>query len=122
MILDLILESNASRLQLGHCVLDTVTVERQVVRPSCCFSLIIDRMNAQISFWEIEYQPAIADIRIGQFQLVTDEGTCCLSLGAIKQSMKSPNHALSVSSLLLLTSYLICGLDRDRSFYVLLIQ
>src|SRR2546426_5222463 len=116
MILDLILERDPTCLQLGHRVLDTITVERQVVRPSRCFSLIIDRMNAQISFWEIEYQPAIADIRIGQFQLVTDEGTCCLSLGTIEQSMKSPNHALSVSSLLLLTSYLICGRDRHRRF------
>src|SRR5207245_10439694 len=107
MILYLILESDATCLQLGHRVLDTITVERQVVRPSCCFTLIIDRMNAQISFWEIEHQPAIADIRIGQFQLVTDECTCDRRLTTIEQSMKSPNHAHSFSSLLTLTSYLI---------------
>ncbi len=122
MILDLILERDPTCLQLSHRVLDTITVERQVVRPSRCFSLIIDRMNAQIGFWEIEYQPAIANIRTGKFQLVTNEGTCSFRLRTIEQSMKSPNHALSVSSLLLLTSYLICVGDRYRRFYDLLLQ
>src|SRR5687767_7954589 len=96
MVLDLAYELDPLRSEVCHRFPDIVAVERDVGgtgRGTVSFG----GMDAEVGFRRFEYQPAFADVRSDEPELVSKELPQGLGLGGVEHRMHASNHGALLS-------------------------
>src|SRR5205823_1820540 len=80
-------ELDAARLQFRHGLLDVIAVERNVRRARRGAVFRVGGVAAQVGLGQVEDQPALADVRRPEAQLVAEEGAQRLRLRLVKHGV-----------------------------------
>src|SRR5262249_15365534 len=91
-VADLLAELDAAALELGTVGRHVVAVKGDVGGPGGRSLRPAGGVAPQVRFGQVEDQPAAADVRAGEAQLVAEEGPEFLGLGGIEHRVYPANH------------------------------
>src|SRR5262245_61594184 len=96
-VVRLVREHDAARAELRHGLGEVVAVEREVVRPGRAEALALpslDGVATEVGLGEVEDQPAASDVRVGEPELVAEEGAELGRFRGVEQGVDASDHRI----------------------------
>src|SRR5687768_9083983 len=85
---------HAARLELCYSLFDVVAVEGDVGGAIGCRHRVrlTGGVHAHVRLWEVEDEPALPHVRVGEAELVAKESAERLRLGAVEHRVDAADH------------------------------